>query len=128
MIKTGFIVVEIIDEYSLLIDYGAEKGAVDGEKVRVIEVGPEVIHPKTKQKLGTLDSIKSELEIVDIYQHFSVCRKVVSETYNVLINPFSQFEKERSWIEKLNVDANEISHKSPPKDTTIAVGDLVQIL
>ena len=62
MDKEYYRVIEIIDEYSILINYGSLNGASKGDEVRIIAIGPEVIDPISKSSLGTLDKVKAELQ------------------------------------------------------------------
>ena len=49
-------VIEIIDEYNIIIDYGFDKDAMQGEKLRIISKGEEVIDKATGNSLDTLDA------------------------------------------------------------------------
>ena len=40
-------VIEILDEYNIMINYGFDKGAVQGERLRIISKGEEVIDKET---------------------------------------------------------------------------------
>lgn len=121
-------VIEILDEYSILINYGADEGADEGDLVRVIAIGPEVKDPDTGNLLGTLDSVKSELTVVTAYNNFSLCKKVVTSTKSHIINPLSQFQTTNSEIKRLNIKEDSISNKKIPDDKIINVGDKVEVV
>jgi len=128
MYEDYYRVIEIVDEYSILINYGNNESASEGEEIRIISTGPEVKDPATGETLGTLDSIKSELTIVTTYDNFSLCKKVEKTTKNILANPLSQFQTTSIQVKPLDVDVNSISNKKAPNDKIIKVGDLVEIL
>lgn len=120
-------VIRIINEETLIINYGYDKGAKIGDKVRIIQIGPE-IYDINNDSLGTLDHIKAELEIIQTYSKFSLCQKIVRKISNYLRDPLMNFNIENKSIEKLNVDSNEINSVNLSKDTVIHVGDNVEIL
>ncbi len=128
MIYDDYRVIEILDEHSVLINYGRNQGADEDEQVRIISIGPEIIDPQTNETLGTLDSIKAKLTIVTTYDKFSLCKKIETTTRNALMSPLSQFETTTTKIKVLNVDESSISNKKVPSDTVIKVGDKVEIL
>ncbi|SHE79904.1 hypothetical protein SAMN02745784_01833 [Tissierella praeacuta DSM 18095] len=128
MSKIYYRVVEILDEHSILVNYGRESGANEDDEVRIISKGPEVIDPETNKSLGTLDSIKAVLTIVTAYDKFSLCKKIQVTTKNALISPLSQFDVTSKSIKTINVDKNSISNKELPNDKVIKVGDKVEIL
>jgi len=128
MPKGNFRVIEILDEYSILINYGRNDGANEDDEVRIISIGPEVIDPVTNENLGTLDSIKGTLTIVTAYDKFSLCKKIITTTQNVLVSPLSQFKTTTKTTKTINVDKDCISNKKTPDDNTIKIGDMVEIL
>lgn len=121
-------VIEILDEYSILINYGSDHGANEDDEIRIISTGPEVIDPITDEVLGTLDSVKAVLTIVTTYSKFSLCKKIETTTKNILISPLSQFDTVAKTIKSIKVDKGSISGKIMPDDTTIKIGDKVEIL
>ena len=68
-------VIKILDNYSILINYGRTKGATVGENVQIVEIGPEIIDPDSGESLGTLDHIKDVLQIQEVFDEFSICNK-----------------------------------------------------
>jgi len=128
MSEDNFRVIEILDEYSILINYGRTEGASEGDRIRIISKGPEIIDPVTNEILGTLDSIKSSLTLATVYDKFSLCQKIVTTTKSILVNPLSQFQTTSKTIESINIDKSQISDKKLPGDNKIKIGDLVEIL
>ncbi|WZL82643.1 hypothetical protein QBE53_05905 [Vallitaleaceae bacterium 9-2] len=116
-------VIEILDTTSIIINYGKKDGANKNDKIRIVEIGEEIIDPETKESLGTLDSIKAELTIDTVYDNFSVCKDISTFTYNALLSPMNQFQKTSRTINELNVDSSEVSNKKMPDNKVITVGD-----
>jgi hypothetical protein len=128
MDKEYYRVIEIIDEYSILINYGSLNGASKGDEVRIIAIGAEVIDPISKSSLGTLDKVKAELTIVTVYDNFSVCQQIENVTKNSLLSPLAQLQITVREKKMLNVEEKDISNKVLPTDSKIRLGDYVEIL
>ncbi len=126
--KTGYKVIEILDEYSLIINYGETHGAEKGQEIRVIAIGPEISDPNTDEILGTLDKIKSILSITTVYKNFSICQKIENVVRNSLLDPLSQFQVTTQKKRPLNVDEKDMTHKTVPDEDIIKPGDPVEIL
>jgi|ASRL01.1.fsa_nt_gi hypothetical protein len=116
-------VIEILDTTSLIINYGKIDGANKNDKIRIVEIGEEIIDPETKESLGTLDSIKAELTIDTVYDNFSVCKDISTFTHNALLSPMNQFQKTSRTIHELNVDSSKVSNRKVPSNKIIKVGD-----
>lgn len=124
-IDSMFRVIEILDTTAIIINYGKNQGAQVNDYIRVIEEGPEVIDPRTKEVLGTLDNIKETLTIDTVYDNFSICKKKTEKN----INPLEfNFNYKSTIIEQINVDESEIGILKKPKNKPIKVGDRVEII
>lgn len=121
-------VIEILDDKSVLINYGRNHGANEGKDIRVIAIGPEVRDPETDRVLGTLDHIKATLTIEVVYENFSLCKNIEITSRNTLMSPLSQFQSITKSIKKLNVNEDSITNKKPPEDYVINVGDIVETI
>jgi len=65
--QSRFYVVKIIDEYTVVIDGGIEKGLKEGMKFTIYSLSDEdIIHPVTDENLGKLEIIKGTGEIISI--------------------------------------------------------------
>lgn len=117
-------VINIIDNYSLIINYGKSDGADVGKKVRIFEEGTPIYDGE--EFLGNLDIIKSDLEIVAVYDRFSICKYIKKVTRN----PFVSFNFERTYYESeaINVEKEDFSNLKYKTNTPIKVGDKVKIL
>lgn len=122
-------VIKILDNYSILIDYGYSEGAEKGDIVRIIEIGDE-IYDCDETPLGTLDTIKETLEIVTTYEYFSICQKL---SITNSLNPFilQNFNKTNKLPLKIKDDDLPKTNEHPnnhPKNNFIIVGDIAQII
>lgn len=121
-------VIEILDEYSILINYGRDNGAYKNNEVRVVSVGPEIIDPETNESLGTLDFVKETLTIITPYDKFSLCRKVEKITRNIIVSPLAQFNTSTLTNKSLNVDEVTLSNNQLDNDPMIKIGDKIEIM
>lgn len=117
-------VIKIVDDKTIMINYGLYDKAKKGQKVRVFQKGEDIFDNNIC--LGTLDIIKEDLEIIAVYDAFSLCQKIVSEQ----ANPYQLFVSSQNInkVEKLNVDKSEIENLKYKSDEPIKNGDLVKIL
>lgn len=120
-------VIEIMDNYRLIINYGLADGAEKGDKVRIFEIGEEVIDPFDNSVLGTLDIIKAELKVTQVYENLSVCENIYTKTISIL-DPLASLARSSSANLELNVEKSQISGRTMPTDVPIKVGDKAIIL
>lgn len=66
---SGVIIMPLKDEF--LIDLGRHNGVVRGDLFTVVVPGEQVIHPHTKEVLGSLDEVASILKITSVNDRFS---------------------------------------------------------
>lgn len=119
-------VINIMNNKNIIIDYGILQGAKRGEKVRIILEGEKIFNLDNTE-IGTLDRIKETLEIVEIYDNFSICQKITS---TFPLYSFAQLDLSQGIrkAEKLNVDTEDITNLNYPSDQPIKKGDIVEIL
>ena len=124
MLERSYKVIEIVNQNTLLIDYGFSNGAQKGDSLRIITTGePVIIDGKD---YGTLDTVKDIVEVVIPYEKFSVCQKI-TRTANNPLAPLFALQKTMTKLNPLNVDPDSISHrKIPIGNQTIQVGDIAQ--
>lgn len=119
-------VIKILDHKNILISYGRANGASSKDSVRVIEKG-ETIEYKGED-YGSLDNIKAELYIKEIYERFSLCQSV-KKTSNIT-NEFSKsiLSLYNYQSANLNVNEEQIENIEIPDDKTISLGDTVEVI
>lgn len=118
-------VIDIINKYSIVIDYGFNSGAEEGEKIRIFTKGKEMFN-LNKKSLGHIEMIKDELEIVKVFDFFSICEKIEVKEKNIL-QPMILIRTEKTRVE-LNVEEKDFSKVKYRDSTPIKVGDFVKIL
>lgn len=127
--KTGKII-RILSDEELLINIGKNQGAYVGEKYKIYEKGEEIQDPDTGENLGTLDYIKATVEIVNVYENFSIVESLTRYKEKVSTGIMSAFsdksrEIDRVEVNKLFVEETEIKKRSI-KNEHIIVGDFVE--
>ena len=125
-------VLEIPNEYTVLVDYGIEDGAAVGDLLRIYKEGDPVKDLKG-DIIGTLDQIKEEVEVTTVYPRFSVCQKRKQITIPSL-TPLADFlssmvpKTEESQV-SLYVNKEEISNRAMPSPSSpVSIGDEVMLL
>lgn len=84
-------VIEIIDEYNLVVDAGKEAGVLMGSKVYLFSEPHDVKDPDTGKVLESLVRFrKARLEVTEVYKKVSLCESFERET---LYTPFSLVPK-----------------------------------
>lgn len=69
-------VIRILDDYTLIVDVGAKKLSI-GDMVEIYEIG-DVIKDLNGEPLSYYVHIKDELEVVQVEELYSLCRKPMS--------------------------------------------------
>ena len=123
--KKEYKVINIIDKFNIIINYGSNDGAYERQKVRISTTGDEILDLDGKF-LGNIEIIKEELEMTRIYDNFSICKKIRINEINPF-QPISFVKKERRAVE-LNVKEEDFSNIKYQDTTPIKKGDNVKIL
>lgn len=119
-------VIEIIDEYSIIVNIGSDKGLTTGDKLRIIEKGDPVKN-LDGIVIGTVDIIKAEVEATIVYPSFSICQKIRHAIINIL-DPLADLKHHSTKVEKLAVNQSHMSNRKIPPASPIEVGDIVVLL
>lgn len=122
-------VLEILNEYSLLVDYGIEDGATVGDVLRIYAEG-EPVKNLNGVTIGTLDQIKAEVEVSIVYMNFSICKKHNKMPFRNLtpLADLLSVTKPNVKQSALVVNKLEISHRKVPGPAPICVGDKVMLM
>lgn len=123
--KKEYKVINIINKFNIIINYGSNDGAYEGQEVRISTTGDEILDLDGKS-LGNIEIIKEELEITRVYDNFSICKKIRINEINPF-QPISLVKKERRAVE-LNVKEEDFSNIKYQDMTPIKKGDNVKIL
>ncbi len=122
-------VIEIVDEKTILVNYGTFNGAKRGDKVIIYRNGREVFDPETNESLGTWDIVKAHVTVVEAFEKFSVC-KDERVTPSSVLNPLATLDlfASTTTYETLPVNKEQITKDINPSDVIISVGDSVRVL
>lgn len=120
-------VVKIPNEYTIVINLG-DSFVRKGTKLIIYEEGTDIIDPDTKEKLGRFDLTKDTVEVVEVYDAYSVCQKIeyIEEEGGILraLSPMMTKKTTQKTILKLDVLDNENLSLQEPQ---IRIGDPVKI-
>jgi len=117
-------VIKIIDDKSLVINAGADKGLHVGDIIEVFQPGDEVVDPETNESLGSLDYVKARLDVVTSLPKMSVCKDKKSR--NAFFDPLTTTFINQTYYESISIDPKDISGGYENVDKVIRVGDLVR--
>jgi len=127
-------VIAIPDDTRIIINIGSENTEEDnyideGTEIAIVCESINIVDPDTKKPLGSYYPIIEKLKITEVYDNFSVARKLVKKK----MTPFTAAnippmfrEKEYSEFKHLNIDEN-ISLR-PPYKNYISIGDKVRFI
>lgn len=114
-------VIEVVNNTTLLINYGFADNAHKGDSFRIIEKGDPVVVDGVDY--GTLDMVKDVVEVIVPYEKFSICRKVLYKTVNAL-NPLEALQRTMTQLRPLTVDPKDVTNRVIPIPSPIKKGDI----
>ena len=130
MIDSNFYkVIKIISEYQIVINAGAEAGLKLNDSIEIFVPGEPVIDPDSKEKLGTLDFVKSRVIIDTLLPKMSICvnsTKTTTTPFTASIAIPNIFQATTS-LKKLDVNPIDISGGYSNTDRQIRIGDLARL-
>ena len=83
--------------------------------------------PDSAKSLGTLDHVKDVLQIQEVFDEFSICKKRSEVNFASFVDPFKQAEKIYSE-QALLVNKEQITKLRRPQNNVINLGDTVKII
>lgn len=129
--KKEYKVVEIIDTFTVLVNYGTIDNAKKGDEIQILKKGEDIIDPDTRQVIGTLDMPKDIVTVFITYEKFSICKKII-KNYSGILSPLSSLSSITGSTSMesvpLKVNTKQITNKQYETDEPIKVGDLAVIL
>ena len=120
-------VVRILDDKRLVINIGFNDGLKLNDKIIVYEIGENVKNIDGKI-IGTLDYIKAELVVTNLYDNIAICQypkknvTAFENSVSSISSSFISYQKQES----LNVDKNDIEPYERTHSDIIHVGDNVK--
>jgi hypothetical protein len=131
-----FRVIQIIDEFSLVINGGLSHDISIGDEIEIFLEGDNVTDPFNENTiLGTLDFIKDTLEVTEVYSEFAVCKKIVTEKVyhpSAMQRAFNSYSglsgttETKTSVVKINVNKDEATGRKTG-DETIRIGDIARL-
>ena len=77
---SGIVIMPIKNEF--LIDLDASRGITVGDVFAVVQPGEPIIHPETKQVIGSLDEVKGFLQVTRVKSGYSYAHPLGNSSYN----------------------------------------------
>lgn len=120
-------VIRILDEYTLVIDIGKRYVSI-GDKIKVYQALDDLC-TLDGTKLATFDYVKDTLEVIDVEDNYSICKKPLkkiqpSPLAKLALSPL--LESPEMVRSKLNVEQDSIN-PLPEHDDIIRLGDPVKM-
>lgn len=117
-------IIKIISDMKVVVNLGSEDGIRNGTILEIYSPGEEVTDPDTGESLGTLDTIKAYIEVINVFPKMSICKNNASREYNALAGITQALIQTKTL--PLDVDKTEITGGINNFDKIIHVGDLVR--
>ncbi|UWQ29242.1 hypothetical protein [Leisingera sp. M523] len=70
-------VVQVIDEWNIVLNKGARDGISEGQRFLIFELGDEIIDPENGESLGRLEVVKGRVEVIHVQNAMSTVRSAV---------------------------------------------------
>ncbi|SDZ18766.1 hypothetical protein [Tindallia californiensis] len=124
MANQGIRVIAMPDEYTIYVNSGSENKLLKkGHVLMVVETGYELFDTDGKS-LGNAMRVKEEVEVVQVYPKYSVCRKRDLDALS--FNKHFSLDSKSSYS-KLNLNKDSIQPAFSGEVSPIEIGDLVII-
>lgn len=119
-------VIQIIDKYTLIIDRGSKHHITNGQRIKVIERGPE-IKDLNGEVLGIYDFVKAELTITEVYENYSIAKNLHEvESYLLSRSASKIFGQENQKVEtEMPINESQVTPMAPV-NPNISLGDAVK--
>ncbi|PLX93116.1 MAG: hypothetical protein C0619_04735 [Desulfuromonas sp.] len=87
----GYVIMPVDQEY--LVDLDASKGLREGDILTLVEQGEKVIHPVTKEILGSLDRAKGFLQVTRLKAGYAYARLLSADIVPQKGDPIRRYEQ-----------------------------------
>lgn len=118
-------VVNIPNEYSIVINAGKNDNISIGNVFEIYSEGNEIIDPVTEESLGALDLIKATLEAVNVFEKMSLCKNKIRDSglndLGVLMATGFNGRRKSLNVEELQISGDFVNSKEK-----IKIGDKVR--
>lgn len=138
MSKETYHVAAILDKYHVVIAAGFNYSLSIGTKIEIFEEGEEIFDPISEVSLGHINLVKEKLEIVQVDQKYSICKKIIETERTIpgALSAISSLSKmgDQKVIDRktyaINVNEDQILNASislSDEEKKISVGDKARI-
>lgn len=69
-------IVDIIDDFKVVINAGANKNLVNGTKFLIVGIGKEISDPETGESLGNVEIIRGHAQVIHVQEKISTLESV----------------------------------------------------
>ena len=122
-VKNGeFRVVQILSEYEIIVNAG-RSFVSRGNVLEIYAPGKDVIDPDTGWSLGTLDFIKANVIVKNVFEHMCVCRSDTTDINSITRQINSLMA---GSVSPLNINSLDITPIHEDVDEVIRIGDPVR--
>ncbi|MHB8995091.1 MAG: hypothetical protein ACYC63_07575 [Armatimonadota bacterium] len=120
-------VLEVYDEYNLLINMGQEHDICVGDDVIVFAVGEPVVDPDTGESLGNYEWQKARLTVTKVMPRFSEARSQRRQSGGLVT---LQFLSTADTVKDVAfaVDESVVSKRRDARDMIVRPKDLVRVV
>lgn len=113
----------IIDSKTLLINKGFLNSELKkGETLKIFEPGPEITDVETNEVLGRYDFVKDRVEIVEMFEKYSICKKKVKESSGISNALTPLLMSSTYYYGEMDIDSDD-SRMGEVTNPKITVGD-----
>lgn len=67
-------VVKILDEYSIVVNGGSDRGLKVGNQYMVVGLSDTILDPETNEDLGQLEIVKGKVEVVHVQERLATLK------------------------------------------------------
>lgn len=119
-------IVKILDESSVVINLGLNKGIEPGYDVEIVtQIFDNVIDPITNENLGSLYTTKNILFVSRVFDKMSICTGQIVRSEDNLISQISNSQSSKYKRQLLNIDYNDLDSHNSLQEEPIKIGDIV---
>lgn len=127
MSKVRAKIVEVIDEYHVVINAGENDGVDEGDSVFVIGGSKEVKDPETNEVIEKIDVLhKAHLTVIEVHKRVSLCKSIKITKHPYFMIPELKIYETHENKQQLSIRIEEATRDWPSLEY-IELGDTVVI-
>lgn len=121
-------IINIIDQYAVVIDKGEIDGVSVGMKFKIFEYGDMIKDVSTNQDIEKIELTKDVIRVITTQEKISICETAETVT-TAPWNPYRASPIAGLIVESkktLNIDNSDVSNIKYKSDNPISIGDYVR--